>query len=118
MTHHLIASLLVLALSTAARAQTCVPRVMGGSGVNVDLSINVTGSGWVSWWCPSTKGPQLRLLASPGLTDTIKGVRCFMAASTGPTKAIESCAPADIGSPALKAVWQSDWQRIQATKPK
>jgi hypothetical protein len=117
MTHHLIASLLALALSTSAQAQTCVPKVMGGSGVNVDVSINITGSGWVSWWCPSTKGPQLRLLASPGLTDTIKGVRCFLAASA-PSKGIEQCASADINSAPLVAVWQSDWQRIQATKPK
>jgi hypothetical protein len=90
---------------------------MGGTGVNVDLSINVTGSGWVSWWCPSTKGPQLRLLASPGLTDTIKGVRCFLAASA-PSKGVEQCASADINSAPLVAAWRSDWQRIQATKPK
>jgi hypothetical protein len=114
MTRTIIIAALAL-VATSAHAQTCVPRVMGGSGVNVDLSINVTGSGWVSWWCPSAKGPQLRLLASPGLTDTITGVRCFLAA-TSPSKGIEQCASANISQ--LQHVWGPDAARIQATKPK
>jgi hypothetical protein len=114
-----IALFLTLSLaSMTAQAQSCAPKVMGGSGVNADASVTITGAAWMSWWCPSAKGPQLRIVASAGLADTVAGVQCFVRSPAGPTNTLAMCAKESINSPALKAVWWPDLARIQATRPK
>lgn len=115
MSKHTAAMLALVAFS--AQAQTCVPKVLGGSGVNVDLSVSHTGAGWISWWCPTTRGPQLRLLASPGLSATMQGLHCFLRSQNGPTKAIAVCAPGDVNQEPLRSVWMQDAKRIASTKP-
>lgn len=96
---------------------TCVLPVMGGSGVNPDFSFSATSGGWMSWWCPSAKGPQLRIVAG-GIMASIVAAKCFATSSEAPSKTLARCAPAKVTDPGIRAVWEPSIGQILATVPK
>lgn len=115
----LLASLLLALLPTVAGAVDCLPKSLGGEGVNADFSINLDGSGWIVYWCPSaSKGPQLQLLVSPGWAATTAGFRCAIRSAQGPAQTVDTCAPGGQSRADLKEVWEPDILRIALTRPK
>lgn len=96
---------------------TCVLPVMGGSGVNPDFSFSATSGGWMSWWCPSAKGPQLRIVAG-GIMASIVAAKCFATSSEAPSKTLARCAPGKVTDPGIRVVWEPSIGQILATVPK
>lgn len=97
-------------------AASCVLPVMGGGGINPDFGFGASG-GWLSWWCASTKGPQLRIVAGPTLA-SLAGMKCFVTSTESPSKSLARCAPAKVTDPGPRAVWEPVIGQILATVPK
>lgn len=97
-------------------AASCVLPVMGGGGINPDFGFGASG-GWLSWWCASTKGPQLRIVAGPTLA-SLAAMKCFVTSSESPSKSLAKCAPAKTTDPGIRAVWEPVIGQILATVPK
>lgn len=96
---------------------TCVLPIMGGAGLKPDFSFSATTGGWMSWWCASTKGPQLRIVAG-GLMASIAAAKCFVTSSEAPSKTLARCAPAKATDPGIRAVWEPSIAQILATVPR
>lgn len=97
-------------------AASCVLPVMGGAGLNPDFGFGSAG-GWLSWWCPSTKGPQLRIVAGP-VKASLAAMKCFVTSTESPSKSLAKCAPAKTTDPGIRAVWEPVIGQILATVPK
>lgn len=97
-------------------AASCVLPVMGGGGLNPDFGFGASG-GWLSWWCASTKGPQLRIVAGPTLA-SLAAMKCFVTSTESPSKSLARCAPAGAMDPVPRAVWEPVIGQILATVPK
>lgn len=97
-------------------AASCVLPVMGGAGLNPDFGFGASG-GWLSWWCASTKGPQLRIVAGPTLA-SLAAMKCFVTSTESPSKSLARCAPAKATDPGPRAVWEPVIGQILATVPK
>lgn len=97
-------------------AASCVLPVMGGAGLNPDFGFGASG-GWLSWWCPSTKGPQLRIVAGPTLA-SLSAMKCFVTSTESPSKSLAKCAPAKVTDPGPRAVWEPVIGQILGTVPK
>ena len=97
-------------------AASCVLPVMGGGGINPDFGFG-SGGGWLSWWCASTKGPQLRIVAGPTLA-SLAAMKCFVTSSESPSKSLARCAPAKATGPGPRGVWEPVIGQILATVPK
>lgn len=95
---------------------TCVLPTQGGSGVNPDFTFGSLG-GVLSWWCPSTKGPQLRILTGSYLA-SLSAMGCYVKSTESPSKTMAKCAPASVMLPALRSIWEPQIGRILATAPK
>ena len=95
---------------------SCVLPVMGGAGLNPDFGFGASG-GWLSWWCASTKGPQLRIVAGPTMA-SLAGMKCFVTSTESPSKSLAKCAPAKATDPGPRAVWEPVIGQILATVPK
>lgn len=97
-------------------AASCVLPVMGGAGLNPDFGFG-SGGGWLSWWCASTKGPQLRIVAGPTLA-SLAAMKCFVTSTESPSKSLAKCAPAKATDPGIRAVWEPSIGQILETVPK
>lgn len=97
-------------------AASCVLPVMGGAGLNPDFGFGASG-GWLSWWCASTKGPQLRIVAGPTLA-SLAAMKCFVTSTESPSKSLARCAPTKTTDPGIRAVWEPVIGQILATVPK
>ena len=97
-------------------AASCVLPVMGGAGLNPDFGFG-SGGGWLSWWCASTKGPQLRIVAGPTLA-SLAAMKCFVTSTESPSKSLAKCAPAKATDPGPRGVWEPVIGQILATVPK
>lgn len=97
-------------------AASCVLPVMGGAGLNPDFGFGASG-GWLSWWCASTKGPQLRIIAGPTMA-SLAAMRCFVTSVESPSKSLAKCAPAKVTDPGPRGVWEPVIGQILATVPK
>lgn len=95
---------------------SCVLPVMGGAGLNPDFGFG-SGGGWLSWWCASTKGPQLRIIAGPTLA-SLSAMKCFVTSNESPSKSLAKCAPAKATDPGPRGVWEPVIGQILATVPK
>jgi len=89
---------------------SCLPAILGGSGLKPDVSLGLSG-GLLSWWCPSSAGPQLRIVAGD-LLASASAARCFVTASTGPAAALAACAPGSAMDAGPRAVWEPEIARI------
>lgn len=98
-------------------AASCVLPVMGGAGQAPDFGFGSAG-GWVSWWCPSTKGPQLRVVAGSVLA-SISSMKCFVSSTESPSRSLAKCAPGSALDAGPRAAWtdRETLARIVATKP-
>lgn len=97
-------------------AASCVLPVMGGSGINPDFGFGAAG-GWLSWWCASTRGPQLRIIAGPTMA-SLAGMKCFVTSAESPSKSLAKCAPVRVTDPSVRAVWEPVIGDILASMPK
>jgi len=95
---------------------SCVLPVIGGAGLNPDFGFG-SGGGWLSWWCASTKGPQLRIVAGPTLA-SLAAMKCFITSTESPSKSLARCAPAKAADPGPRGVWEPVIGQILATVPK
>lgn len=95
---------------------SCVLPVMGGGGLNPDFGFGASG-GWLSWWCASTKGPQLRIVAGPTLA-SLAAMKCFVTSIESPSKSLAKCASISATSPVIRAVWEPSIAQILETVPK
>jgi len=94
---------------------TCTAKLMGGTGVKAQVGGGISGA-WMSWWCPSTKGPQLRLLVGTW-SGTLAAVECINKSGKTPAQALPTCAPDSPDSPALLPIWKGSAKQILASKP-
>lgn len=101
----------VYPLNTAA----CTARLMGGTGVNAQVGGGLSGA-WMSWWCPSTRGPQLRVLVGTW-TGTLAAVECINKSGKTPAQALPGCAPDNPTSAALLPIWRGSISQILSSKP-
>lgn len=97
-------------------AASCVLPVMGGGGLNPDFGFGASG-GWLSWWCASSKGPQIRIVAG-GVLASLAAMRCFVTSTESPSKSLTKCAPAGAMDPGPRAVWEPVIGQILATVPR
>jgi hypothetical protein len=94
---------------------TCTPKLMGGSGVNTQVGGGISGA-WLSTWCPSAKGPQLRILAGTWI-GTLAAVDCINRSGKTPAQALPMCAPESPFSKGLLPIWRDSVGPILASRP-
>lgn len=94
---------------------SCLPAILGGSGVGAEVSIGVSGA-WLSWWCPSATGAKPRIVAGD-LAASVAAVRCFVSSTVGPSAALAACAPGSAVDAGPRAVWEPEIARILKGAP-
>ena len=94
---------------------SCSPRLMGGTGQGGAFGGGVDGV-WHAFWCPSTSGPRLRIMAGTWPA-TLEAARCINSSTDTLSTSIRKCAAAEVTAEPLRSIWSSDLRQIVSSKP-